>query len=134
MELGINIAAEEKKAGQKARRKLRKEIHRRMYDMVSVGRTKGKSSNEQSLDSTTVKLLMEPGGTGIDALRIGIPRHGLIHSKGWTPKNGGSEYKYPYLLDALYESKIIEELADDLAKLRGDHVSDMLIKGFPIKQ
>lgn len=132
MEGGINIAAEEKKAGQKARRKLRREIHRRMYDMVSIGKNNG--SNEKTLDTTTVKLLMEPGGLGIDALRIDIPRHGLIHSSGWTPKNGTREYRYPYLLDALYESKIVEELADDLAGLRGEHVADMMIKGFPIKQ
>lgn len=130
MELGINIAQEEKKAGQKARRKLRREIHKRMYDMVSVG----KGSSEKGLDTTTVKVLMEPGQLGLDALRIDIPRHGLIHAHGWRPKNGGPEYRYPYLLDAMYETDIIKDLADDLAQIRGEHISDMMVKGFPRKQ
>lgn len=134
MELGINIAQEEKKAGQKARRKLRKEIHRRMYDMVSVGKTKWKSDKEDSLTTTTVRLVMERDGSGMDALMISIPRHGLIHARGWTPENGTREYQYPYLLEALYDSKIIEALADDLAQIRGDNVTDMMLKGFPIKQ
>lgn len=131
MSTGVNIPLEEKKAGQSARRKLRRDIHRAMYDMVSVGRTKGKAGGEKSLDTTTISVVMERDGSGLDALRISIPRHGLIHQQGWTPKGGSKEYKFPYLIQALYETDTIKLLASELAEIRGNAIVDAMVRGFP---
>lgn len=129
----IDIVAAEKKAGQKARRKLRRQIRKNMFNMVSVGQTKG-APKEESLSSTTVKLMMETGG--MDALVIDIPRHGLIlqHAVAKEDRAGRmmNRKAYPFVLDALYETKIIEDLGDDIAGLRGDYVSQ-LVRGLPNK-
>tara|TARA_R110001592_G_scaffold268269_3_gene534511 strand:- start:28605 stop:29015 length:411 start_codon:yes stop_codon:yes gene_type:complete len=128
------IIAKEKAAGQKARRKLRETNKRLMYQMVAIGETKNKRPGEKSLSETTVKVLMDV--SGLDALRIDIPRHGLIHQHGVRfKKYGGAMTKrtFPYLMQTLYDNRIVEELADNLADIRGGAITDLMVKGFPNK-
>ena len=127
----LDIGLAEKKAGQDAARKLREEVKRRMYEMVSMGQSK--NDKEDSLASTTVKALLEKDGTGLDALKINIPRHGLILSSGWDAKGTGRRYQYPFLEKALYDSPVIETLASELAGIRGDYVVETLVRGFKRK-
>lgn len=126
--LDFNIVAAEKKAGQKARRKLRREIRRRMYQMVAVGKgARNEKPNYKGLSSTTVKVKMDKAG--LDALVVNIPKHGLIHQHGVKSKQG--DKTFPYLIEAINQTRIIADLASDLADIQGTEVSKMMVRGFP---
>lgn len=118
----------EKQAGRNAAVILQESIRQGAFSHYRVGQTPTRRTKEDSIGRIRVQPVME--NQELNALRLVVPPHAMILNYGWERQyTNGAMMRMAgsaFVVDPLYESGALENLASEIARLRADAVVDIV--------